>query len=123
LQKPLSPKDKGLVNLQYKTENKKWSFDVTAKLYGINRIPSTGIINNGYEIPASSQAYTLYNSQITYSLKSFDVYLGAENISDYRQSNAIIAANEPFGNSFDASLIWGPLMGRTVYVGFRYSIK
>ncbi|HOZ83503.1 MAG TPA: TonB-dependent receptor, partial [Bacteroidia bacterium] len=63
------------------------------------------------------------NSQATWRTKHADFYLGCENITDYRQKHAIIAADEPFGQNFDASMIWGPLMGRTFYVGFRYTIK
>jgi hypothetical protein len=35
----------------------------------------------------------------------------------------IIAHNDPFGNYFDASMIWGPIMGRMYYAGLRYKIK
>ena len=37
--------------------------------------------------------------------------------------NPIIAASNPNGSNFDASLIWGPIMGRNIYFGLRYKIK
>ena len=46
----------------------------------------------------------------------------AENIANYTQLNPIIDAGNPFGDDFDASLIWGPVMGRTIYLGIRYSL-
>ena len=34
----------------------------------------------------------------------------------------IIGVDDPFGAEFDAAMIWGPVMGRNVYGGLRYSI-
>ncbi|MEP6466517.1 MAG: hypothetical protein ABJB05_09425, partial [Parafilimonas sp.] len=53
----------------------------------------------------------------------FDVYIGAENLTNYYQKNAIIAADEPFSKYFDASMIWGPITGRMFYGGLRFRIK
>ncbi|MBL0070987.1 MAG: hypothetical protein IPP34_03805 [Bacteroidetes bacterium] len=55
--------------------------------------------------------------------KKWEVYAGCENITGFRQEMPVIGADDPFGNEFDATNIWGPLMGRKIYVGFRYSIK
>jgi outer membrane receptor for ferrienterochelin and colicins len=50
------------------------------------------------------------------------VYLGVENLADFRQTQLINAADQPFSSFFDASMIWGPAIERMVYVGFRYRI-
>ena len=63
------------------------------------------------------------NLQITKVFKRFDLYAGAENLFDYRQLHPIINPENPFGNSFDATNIWGPIQGRRIYAGIRYSIK
>jgi outer membrane receptor for ferrienterochelin and colicins len=44
-------------------------------------------------------------------------------LTNYFQENAILSADQPFGPYFDASLVWGPVTGRTIYAGFRYTIK
>lgn len=119
-QRPFVPKDKGLINLDYKTTNKKWGLTTTAKFYGFSRIPSGGIIHHGYAIPVRSKMYSIYTLQLSYFMKHFDIYIGGENLSNYTQHDAIIASEEPFSSSFDASLIWGPLMGRLIYMGFRW---
>jgi outer membrane receptor for ferrienterochelin and colicins len=49
--------------------------------------------------------------------------LGAENLLNYMQHMPVIAADQPFSPFFDASMIWGPTMGSTLYVGFRMTIK
>ena len=56
-------------------------------------------------------------------VEDWDMYIGAENLTDYTQPNPIIDAENPLGADFDASLIWGPVMGRNIYVGIRYNIK
>jgi outer membrane receptor for ferrienterochelin and colicins len=120
LQRPFIPRDKGLVNVEYKTPNKKWSLNATAKIFGYSRIPSGGIVHHGNEIPVRSKPYALYNAQLSYFMTRFDVYVGSENIGNFTQHSPIIASDEPFSSSFDASIAWGPLMGRLIYVGFRW---
>jgi outer membrane receptor for ferrienterochelin and colicins len=52
------------------------------------------------------------------------VYLGGENLGNFRQSNPIVGANDPFGRDFDAAArVWGPITGRMIYGGFRYKLK
>jgi hypothetical protein len=49
--------------------------------------------------------------------------VGGENLSNYFQNMPILAADQPFGNYFDTSMLWGPLTGRMFYTGVRYFIK
>jgi hypothetical protein len=51
-----------------------------------------------------------------------DLHIGVENVFDYRQPNPIVAADDPFAPQFDASMVWGPIMGRVIYVGARFSV-
>jgi hypothetical protein len=51
------------------------------------------------------------------------VYLGGENLLNYIQSDAIVSNEKPFSDIFDATMVWGPIAGRVIYAGFRYSIK
>ena len=63
------------------------------------------------------------NSQITRVFSNkFEVYLGGENINNYKQDNPIIMSNNPFDPSFDASIVHGPIFGSTYYLGLRYKI-
>lgn len=121
--KPLTPKNRILLNIGYTTNFDKWKFDLTGKWFGVSRIPST--IGNDIENVVSTQSnnYFLLSGQVTRAFKKFEIYSGVENITNYTQNNPIIAANDPNGSNFDASLIWGPVMGRNIYFGFRYKIK
>ena len=53
----------------------------------------------------------------------FSVYLGGENLSNYTQENPILGSSNPFGSTFDSSMIYAPVHGRTFYIGLRYKIK
>jgi hypothetical protein len=119
-QRPFLAKDKALMNIEYKTQNKKWSMNATGKLFGYIRIPSGGVVHHGEEIPVRSVPYGLVSAQINHFFASADIYLGAENIGNYTQHDPIVDAEHPFGSNFDATLVWGPLMGRIVYLGFRW---
>ncbi len=118
-QKPLSTRYKALFNVSYATNLKKWQFDYTAILNGDQRLPNT--INNPeqYQRPDMAPAYMVMNAQITKYFRYWNIYLGVENLTGYTQDNPIIAANDPYSEYFDASMVWGPLVGRKFYLGIR----
>ena len=66
----------------------------------------------------------MFLSKITkvFSTK-FEVYLGGENITNVRQKNPIIAADDPFGANFDTTFVYGPIFGSMYYAGLRFKIK
>lgn len=121
--KPLTPSNRVLVNISYFTNFDKWKFDLTANWFDLSRIPSTA--SNAVEniISTQSEQYYTFNGQVTRNFKHFEIYSGVENIFNYKQENPIIASNDPNGPNFDATLIWGPIIGRNIYVGLRYKIK
>jgi outer membrane receptor for ferrienterochelin and colicins len=123
LQKPLIAKDRVLFNVAYATHYEKWKFDATVKWFGQNRIPNTSSNPMGLQMDAYSKPYYTVNAQVTKKFKRFELYTGAENIFNFMQKQQIIDPANPFGNYFDASLIWGPVMGRVFYAGFRMTIK
>ena len=121
-EKPLINRYRGLVNLSYATNFEKWKFDFTAQYNGKSRLPDLSD-HIGYPTEKEwSPAFPLYYAQITKKTKRLDVYAGCENILNYKQKNPVIDAENPFGTIFDASRIWGPLMGRKIYAGLRLRI-
>jgi hypothetical protein len=60
------------------------------------------------------------NCQVTkvFSPK-FEVYLGGDNLTNYMQHDDIVSYSDPYSRQFDASLIWGPMMGLDIYIGMR----
>jgi outer membrane receptor protein involved in Fe transport len=124
LERPLIAKHRGFANLAYETGT--WKFDYTVTFNGTKRIPYTGDNPVSYQLDASSPSYWLMNAQVTKTLGNkfpVDVYLGSENITNFYQDRPVIAADQPFGPNFDASLLWGPIAGRMFYMGVRVKIK
>lgn len=125
LQKPLTAKHRGFINLAYNLHSG-WSFDYTFNTVGSKRIPSTLSNPDQYQLAANSDAYITMNAQISKSFgvnKNFTIYVGGENLSNTYQKDPILAAEQPFGQHFDTNLLWGPLTGRMFYSGIRYHIK
>ncbi len=121
-EKPLTSRYKGLLTASYTTRLRKWQADYTLQYNGPGRIPSTMINPEPYRRHDSFTAYPVMNAQITKYFKTWSIYVGAENITGSRQHDPIISAEDPFGEYFDATMIWGPVHGRKLYAGFRFAL-
>lgn len=124
--KPMVSRYKGVLNLQYATHLNKWIFDFTASVNGPCKVWDfmRDLTVDGARPYASgyTQAYPMLYAQVTRRFKGVDLYVGGENLTNYRQPSPIIGADNPFGNNFDASCVWGPLMGIKIYGGIRLTI-
>lgn len=118
-QQVMIPRHRGFLNTGYITRNKRWEFNATISVFGESRLPGISPTDAVFY----SEIYPMLNAQITHVYKKWDFYIGGENLTNYKQKNAIIDAQNPFGNAFDATQIWGPVMGINVYAGLRYSLK
>ena len=117
------PKHRGFTNIAYITRNKRWEYDLTLSVFGNSRLPAIDNGNGTIIYEEQSPVYSMLNGQITYIYKKWDLYLGGENITNFKQTNPIIDAENPFGTEFDATRIWGPIMGVNIYAGIRYNLK
>jgi len=128
LQNPLTPSNRFFLNLSYdgpsNEKSSKWKFDLTYNHLGKQRIPSTIQNPEIFRLNPFSSKLDLINSQITRVFSdSFEVYLGVENLTNYKQTDGIISNSDPFGQYFDATMIYGPVSGRMSYLGLRYKIN
>jgi hypothetical protein len=124
LQKALTAKHRLFVNLAY--EIKGWKFDYTVSYNSKKRIPSTASNPEAYKMNDWSPDFAVMNAQISKTVGSkhpVELYIGGENLTNYFQPTTILAADAPFSNYFDASLIWGPVSGRMIYTGLRFKLK
>ncbi len=123
LQKPLTAAHRAFINLAYETNNH-WKFDYTMQWNSAKRIPNTSSNPVDKQMKTYSPSFVLANAQITKQWNNgLEIYIGAENLGSFMQDHVIIDAANPFGNYFDASMIWGPIHGRTIYTGLRFKIK
>lgn len=119
-EKPLVNRSKSVFTSSYQTKLKKWQFDFTTQVNGGGRLPSPDALNPQWD--AEFEAYTILNAQITKYFKTWSVYLGGENLTGYTQKNPIIDVENPNSSKFDASMVWGPILGAKIYAGFRWSL-
>mgnify|MGYP006314450985 FL=1 len=134
VEKPMTSRFKGVLNLQYATNLNKWIFDFTASLNGSCRVYNfmEGLKDADGNLlykDGRTPVYPLLYAQVTRRFKGWDVYIGAENLTNFRQKDVILGSVKdadgfvnPRQPSFDASCIWGPLMGIKAHVGFRFTL-
>ncbi len=127
LQKPLQAQHRFFVNMGYQTSIKdngaQWKFDYTVHTLGEQRLPNTDENPPQFRLGDTVEGYSLMNAQATKVFSDrFEVYLGGENLTNFRQSNPVLGADNPFGENFDTSIVFAPIMGRMFYVGFRFKV-
>ena len=127
--KPLTPKHRFFANIGYKTNVKggvksRWKFDATFNWLSEQRFSNTSSSLIQYQRPEFSPTIGTLNAQVTkvFSPK-FEVYLGGENMTNVRQDNPIVSADNPFGANFDTTFVYGPIFGSMYYAGLRYKLN
>lgn len=126
--KPFVASHRAFMNLAYETKAREnggqWRFDGTLQQVGSARIPDTDANPAEFQVSDRSSGFTLVNAQVTrVFFTDFEVYLGGENLTNFRQPSPILSAEDPYGEHFDASLVWGPIFGRMVYAGMRWTLR
>ena len=121
LKKPLVSDYKGLLTASYQTPLKKWQFDVTGQFNGDGRLPMADAQNPMWK--STFDAYTILNAQVTKYFRQFSIYVGGENLLNFKQENPIVDAENPRGEFFDGTMVWGPVHGRKFYVGMRFNLS
>lgn len=133
VEKPMLSRFKGVLNLQYKTNLSRWIFDFTASVNGSARVYDfmKDLKDDGGELlypDGRTPVYPLLYAQITRRFRGFDIYAGVENITNFTQMHVLVgdrnAAGEwiPWTPGFDASCVWGPIMGRRINLGVRLTL-
>ena len=133
VEKPMLSCFKGVLNLQYKTNLSRWIFDFTASVNGSARVYDfmKDLKDDGGELlypDGRTPVYPLLYAQITRRFRGFDIYAGVENITNFTQMHVLVgdrnAAGEwtPWTPGFDASCVWGPIMGRRINLGVRLTL-
>ncbi|MGN1215775.1 MAG: TonB-dependent receptor plug domain-containing protein, partial [Candidatus Cryptobacteroides sp.] len=109
----LTSRYKGLMTLSYKTPLELWHFDVTGQLNG------GGVLYDRSSYPAFFQL----QAQITREFPHFSIYLGGENLTNYKMANPVLNPTDPWSPNFDATQVWGPVTGAMAYIGVRFKIE
>ena len=114
---------KEIIFFNYGIESKKvgskfWKYDLTFNRLGKQRLMQNSRDSDEYVNPHFS-----INSQITRIFsEKFEIYIGGENLNNYKQTDPIIFANNPSNPYFDGSIVHGPIFGSSYYIGCRFKI-
>ncbi|UOY08166.1 TonB-dependent receptor [Muricauda sp. SCSIO 64092] len=125
LQRPLVARNRFFANLGYETKTKEngsqWRLDYTLHAVGEQRLPNTSANPVPLQLGDFVDGYSLMNAQVTKVFSNkFEVYVGGENLTAVTQPNPILDAGNPFGPNFDTTIVYAPILGRMVYLGFRF---
>jgi outer membrane receptor for ferrienterochelin and colicin len=127
VEKPLISKHKAFMNISYAWDFDDWKADFTTVYNGKGRLPMTSTNPEEYRLGTEYPGHFQLHGQISRQFRYFALYAGVENLLDYRQPNPILAYDDPFGRKtgksyFDSSIIWGPILGRVIYLGVRMEV-
>ncbi len=91
--------------------------EINATYNSSQRLPDIGYVKR-------SPSFTMLGFQISKESRKFgQVYLGLQNALNVRQLDPVLGGDLPFDDRFDASIVWGPIMGRQLYIGWRYDLR
>ena len=106
-----------------------WNADFTLQWVGPQRIPRPDATLDARPASEFERGFAVVNGQISRVFApGIDVYLGVENILNYRQQSPIVGwdlaytDDQAFQRNMDASLVYAPIFGRMVYVGGRLTL-
>ncbi|RYM35072.1 TonB-dependent receptor [Brumimicrobium glaciale] len=116
------PTHRGFVNFAYESRNHRWLYDLTLSVFGAQRLPEVMRPDGTLTTDNTSEVVPMLSGQITHKFKKFEIYLGGENLLDYRLDNPIIDTENPFSERFDATRVYSSIFGVNVYAGFRFDI-
>ena len=123
MEKPLTGKYKGLLTASYQTPLGIWQFDATLQLNGGGRMPAPYELADG-QLSWNRRygSFEQLSMQVTRYFRRWSIYVGGENLTNFKQKNPIIDAANPWGDNFDSTMIWGPVHGAKAYVGIRFNL-
>lgn len=126
--KPLIPEHRVFANVSYETKIKgvgsHWKFDATYNWLSEQRFPSTEMSPVEYQVGKFSPNLSTLNAQVTKVFSpNFEIYVGGENLTNIKQKNPVVSADNPFGSYFDTTFVYGPIFGSSYYAGLRYKLN
>ena len=126
-QKTLMSPHKALLNLNYALPFDKWKFNVTFQYNSPTRLPDMSQNPEDYRPVTNkngkSPGWVMMNAQVSKKFRLWEIYVGGENMLNKKQEHPIISYDNPFGEYFDASVIYMPITGIMGYVGVRVTLK
>lgn len=115
-----NPKHKINMKLNYDISELNSEVNISGKWVGVQKLPEFPVEFNKDKY---SKSYSICD--ITF-IKNFDfmrLQFGLKNIFNYMQESPLIDSQNPFGDKFDTTYIYGPLHSREIFIGILFSIE
>ena len=123
MEKPLTSRYKGLLTVAWKPYMGLIQVDVTLQLNGGGRMPKPYQMADGtMSWDERFPAYPQLNVQVTRRYRHVSVYVGGENLTNYRQPVPVLNASDPWSSTFEPTMIWRPVHGIMGYAGVRVNL-
>ena len=123
MEKPLQSRYKGLITVSWEPMMALWHVDLTLQLNGPGRMPTPYQLADGtLSWDETFPDYPQLNLQLTRDFRHFSIYIGGENLTNYKQPLPVIGADNPWGSQFEPTMIWGPVHGVMFYCGLRFKV-
>lgn len=91
--------------------------DYGGALTGPMRLPR---FEGPFHRPTRNDPYATHDLQLSWALNpGRELTVGVRNLGNFTQGSPLIDPARPFGDAFDTSYIYGPIVGRRVNVGLR----
>jgi outer membrane receptor for ferrienterochelin and colicins len=128
-----APEYTGSLGVTYHVHGPEIDVEYSAGLTGPKRMPDLYV--EAYGRDRWSPAFTTHDLKLTKGFLDvngpagvgFDAYLTVENLFDYTQGSPLVGQYDPFGRkddkAFDTIYTWGPIVGRTVSLGVRLTVR
>lgn len=121
-QEPLVPEHRLLFTSMITWKKPGLQFDITTQITGPTRIPERFDYQSGNVFTDRSPWFAMLHAQVKWQQnKSFEWYIGGENLLNFTQPDPILNPYIPNHMVFDGSMAWGPVFGTMVYAGVKWT--
>jgi outer membrane receptor for ferrienterochelin and colicin len=120
---PFVSRHRALSVIHASTADDTWQATFTTEWRGPQSLPETMSYPAEFQLAAESDPFALLHLHLQRSWETFDLYVGMENLLDFRQDNPILNAQRPFARYFEPGFSWGPVKGREAYAGIRARLQ
>ncbi|MEM7038985.1 MAG: TonB-dependent receptor [Bacteroidota bacterium] len=120
---PFNPRHRAAASVSYSPPSQSWQADANMHWLGRQVLAHSPDHPPEHMVPGESDAFADFGAQFLKKWSKLDLYVGCENIFDFRQLRPIVSWQDPFGPYFDTSNVWGPTRGREFYLGIRFRVE
>ena len=110
-------------NLKLGQSRSTWGWNLTAQSVGRMAVPYYDASFTDVSEPYALMHVSVNRSLVTADGSRHTLTAGVQNVTDATQQNPLLGTEDPFGEDFDASRVYGPLEGRRVFLEWTWRLE